>query len=83
MIGDVVGFFIAVAPVAGLLMGRGQVDRRQRAADLICADIHVGVTRVLDGESLVAIQVECPTRWRAGRVRLAVPAGYAWLIGLS
>jgi len=59
----------------------GEADRRRRAADRVRADIHADVVRVLAGEWLMAIQVECPTRWRAGRIRLTVPAGYEGLIG--
>lgn len=81
MLSDIVGLVLTMAPVLGLLTWRERADRRQEAADIVRADIHAGMTRALDGESLVAVRVESPTRWRPGQVRLSSPGGYESLIG--
>jgi hypothetical protein len=81
MLSDLVGLIISVSPILGLLLWREQADRRQRAAAIVRADVHAGATRVLEGESLLAINVNAPTAWRPGRVRLSTPTGYEPLIG--
>ena len=81
MLSDLVGFIVSVSPILGLLVWRERVDRRQNAADIVRADVHAGATRVLKGESLLAINVQAPTAWRPGHVRLSTPSGYEPLIG--
>jgi hypothetical protein len=77
MLSDLVGLIVSVSPILGLLLWREQADRRQRAA----AIVHASATRALEGESLLAINVNAPTAWRPGRVRLSTPTGYEPLIG--
>ena len=81
MMSDIVGLVVGVAPVVGVLMWCGYLDRREHAAGVIRADIHAGVSRVLQGETVLAIQVEGPTVWRAGQVKLSTPRGYESLVG--
>jgi hypothetical protein len=81
MLSDLMGLIVCVAPIVGLLMWREHGDRREQAAGIVRADIHAGVTKALEGESLLAIQVEGPTAWRAGQVTLSTPSGYESLIG--
>ena len=81
MLSDLVGLIISVSPVLGLLVWCEHVDRQQHAADIVRAGVHAGVTRALRGESLLAINVQAPTAWRPGHVRLATPSGYEPLIG--
>jgi hypothetical protein len=81
MFSDLVGLILSVSPIIGLLVWRGHRDRQQHAADIVHADVHAGATRVLEGESLLAIKVEAPTAWRPGHVRLSTPSGYEPLIG--
>jgi hypothetical protein len=81
MLSDLVGLIISVSPILGLLLWREQADRRQRAAAIVRADVHAGATRALEGESLLAINVNAPTAWWPGRVRLSTPTGYEPLIG--
>jgi hypothetical protein len=83
MFSDIVGLVVSIAPVVGLLVWREHADRRDHAAGLVRADIHAGVSQALDGDSVVAIQVEGPTAWRPGRVRLSTPSGYESLIGVA
>ena len=81
MIGDLAGLVVSTAPVVGLLLWRQHVDARQRAGDIVRAEIHAGATRALEGESLLAIQVRGATPWRQGEVRLSAPGGYESLLG--
>jgi hypothetical protein len=81
MVSDLVGLVLSMAPILGLLVWRGHMDRRQHIADVIHADVHAGATRVFRGESLLAVKVEPPTVWRPGHVRLTTPGGYEPLIG--
>ena len=80
MLMDIAGLVITAAPLVGLLAWRHHVDHREREAGLVRADIHASATRVLGGESLLAIAVECPTAWRPGHVRLSAPTGYESLV---
>jgi hypothetical protein len=81
MFSDLVGLIVSVSPILGLLVWRERVDRRQNAADIVRGDVHAGATRALDGESLLAINVQAPSVWRPGHVRLSTPSGYEPLIG--
>jgi hypothetical protein len=73
MLSDLLALIISVSPVLGLLVWREHADRRQHAADLVRADVHTSATRALNGESLLAINVQAPTAWRPGHVRLTTP----------
>ena len=81
MFSELVGLIVSMSPLLGVLVWRGHVDRQRQAADIVRADVHAGVTRALDGESLVAIKTQAPTVWRPGKVRLTTPSGYEPLIG--
>jgi hypothetical protein len=81
MFSDLVGLVIGVAPVIGLLVWQERNDRRRRAAAIVRADIHANVTRALEGESVVAVDVQYPTAWRPRQVRLRTPSGYESIIG--
>lgn len=81
MFSDIVGLVVSLAPVVGLLAWREHGDRREHAAGLIRADMQAGIIQALEGESVVAIDVRCPTVWRGGRVRLSAPAGYERVAG--
>jgi hypothetical protein len=71
MFSDLVGLIVSVSPILGLLLWRERVDRRQHAPDIVRADFHAGATRALKGESLLAINVQAPTAWGPGHVRLS------------
>ena len=81
MFSDLVGLIVSLSPVIGLLLWRERIDRRQNAADIVRADVLAGATRALDGESLLAINVQAPSAWGPGHVRLSTPSGYEPLIG--
>jgi hypothetical protein len=81
MFSDLLGLIVSVSPIVGLLVWRERMDRRQDAADIVRADVHAGATRALKGESLLSINVDAPTVWRPGHVRLSTPSGYEPLIG--
>jgi hypothetical protein len=81
MLREIAEVVLAAAPIVGLLLWRDRVDARQKAAWLVRADIHAAATRALDGESLLAIDVDPPRVWRRGRVRFSTPSGYESLIG--
>ena len=83
MVGDMVGLVATLAPVVGLVVWRRQLDRRQRNAALVRAEVHAGARRALHGETLLAIHVRPPSVWRQGEVRLSTPSGYESLIGQS
>src|SRR5260370_38647440 len=80
MFSDLVGLVISIAPVIGLLVWQTHTDRRQRAAAIVRADIYANVTRALQGESLVAVDVQYPPAWRPRQERLRGPAGYEQLL---
>jgi hypothetical protein len=81
MFSDLVGLLVSMSPIVGLLVWREHVDRQRHAADIVRADVHAGVIRALEGESLLAIKAQAPTAWRPGTVRLSTPSGYEPLIG--
>jgi hypothetical protein len=59
------------------------LKRRERAEDralTVRAEIQSAVNRALDGESLLAVQVEPASRFHPGRVVLSTPTGYEWLV---
>lgn len=81
MLEDIAGLMLATAPVVGLLLWRGRADARAERASIVRASVHAGARRALHGESLLAINVEGPTAWRAGEVRLSTPDGYESMVG--
>lgn len=76
MFSDLVGLIVSVSPILGLLVWRERVDRRQTAADIVRADVHAGATRALNGESLLAINVQAPTVWQPERRSRPSSTGY-------
>lgn len=59
------------------------MKRREHAEDralTVRAEIQSAVNRALDGESLLAVQVEPATSFHPGRVVLSTPSGYEWLV---
>src|SRR5207244_4618175 len=57
--------------------------RRERAearALTVRAEIQSAVNRALEGESLLAVQVEPASSFHPGRVLLSTPMGYEWLV---
>jgi hypothetical protein len=81
MFSDLVGLIVSMSPIVGLLVWRERVDRRRHAADVVRADVYAGATHALEGESLLAVDVEPPTAWRPGAVRLSTPSGYEPILG--
>ena len=59
------------------------LKRRERAEDralTVRAEIQSAVNRALEGESLLAVQVEPASSFHPGRVVLSTPMGYEWLV---
>jgi hypothetical protein len=80
---------VMVAVFAGLLVAAMVVvplalavwsDRRREAADRVAAGVRAAVRQRLGGESFVTVQVTAPVLARRGRVVLAAPAGYGWML---
>jgi hypothetical protein len=80
---------VMVAVFAGLLVAAMVVvplalavwsDRRREAADRVAAGVRAAVRQRMGGESFVTIQVTAPLLGRRGRVVLAAPAGYGWML---
>ena len=76
MLSDLVGLIVTLVPVIALLVWTEREERRQERAWNVRADIDAGARRALGGDSMLAIDVECPTPWSAGEVRVATPSGY-------
>lgn len=55
-------------------------DRGEARALTVRADVHRALTRALQGESLVSVEVTPAGPFRAGRVLLSAPADWAWLV---
>jgi hypothetical protein len=66
--------------VLGLLAWRVVRDRAQDRALAVRAEVQHAVNRALDGESLLAVQVEPASTFHRGRVVLITPTGYEWLV---
>jgi hypothetical protein len=71
--------FVGALVVAPLLW-REWADRREGRALAIRADVQSAVTRRLQGESFVSVQVTPGSLGRPGRVALSTPSGWEWLI---
>ena len=66
--------------VFGLLAWRVVRDRAQDRALAVRAEVQSAVNRALDGESLLAVEVEPASAFHPGRVVLTTPTGYEWLV---
>ena len=75
---------VAPAVLLGLIGGSlAWLRSRDRATDralTVRAEIQSAVNRALDGESLLAVQVEPASGLHPGRVVLSTPSGYEWLV---
>jgi hypothetical protein len=71
---------LVVAMVALPLAFAVRSDRRRDAADLVAAGARAAVRQRLGGEAFVTVNVTAPGLVRRGRVVLAAPAGYAWML---
>jgi hypothetical protein len=71
---------VIAALVLAPVFWRAWTDRRRTRALVVRAAVHRAVVRALGGESYVAVDVEPPAPWQAGRVVLSVPAGWASLV---
>ena len=80
MLSELFVFVVMAGLVLGPLLWRAHGDRRQARALAVRADLHATLFRALGGDSLVAVEVEPPALWRAGRVVLSAPADWAWLL---
>ena len=72
-----------VALVTSIALWLTWLKRRERAADralMVRAEIQSAVDRALEGESLLAVQVEPASGFHPGRVVLSTPTGYEWLV---
>ena len=59
------------------------LKRRERAQDhalMVRAEIQSAVNHALEGESLLAVQVQPASSFHPGRVVLSTPSGYEWLV---
>jgi hypothetical protein len=66
--------------VFALLGWRVMRDRAVERALTVRAEVQNAVDRALDGESLLAVQVEPASAFHPGRVVLSTPTGYEWLV---
>jgi hypothetical protein len=71
---------LVVAMVALPLAFAVWSDRRRDAADLVAAGARSAVRERLGGEAFVTVNVTAPGLVRRGRVVLAAPAGYGWML---
>src|SRR2546430_16549355 len=72
---------VVLATLVGLWLA--WLKRRERAEDralTVRAEIQSAVNRALEGESLLAVQVEPPSSFHCGRVVLSTPTGYGGLV---
>jgi len=76
LIAPMVLLALIVVPLAWL-------KHREHAADRalsVRAEIQSAVDHALDGESLLAVNVEPASTFHPGRVVLSTPTGYEWLV---
>jgi hypothetical protein len=71
---------LVVALVLGLFVWRAARDRAEERALAVRAEVQSAVNRALEGESLLAVQVEPARAFHPGRVVLSTPTGYEWLV---
>jgi hypothetical protein len=80
MVSDLVGFFVGLSPILGLMVWRHRIDRQQHVVSALRTAVHAGAARLFDEGSPLAVSVQPPTVWRPGSVRLSIPEGNAPLI---
>ena len=83
ILNDVLGMIVTLGPLVALFVYQERVDRRQREAWLLRAEIDARARRVLHGDTMIGIDVDLPTAFRAGQVRLSTPSGYESMLGLT
>jgi hypothetical protein len=74
-----VGLFV-LAIVAVPLALSVRSDRRRERADVVAAAVRSAVRQRLGGDSFVTVEVQAPSFARRGRVMLAAPTGYGWML---
>ncbi len=77
---DLVGLLVALGPIVAALVWSNLHDRWRDRANRVRADISATASRVLGGESVLAVSVDPAIGWRPGRVHLSTPDGYEFLI---
>jgi hypothetical protein len=80
MIDSIAGVVLVAALVVAPLAWRARWDRRREQALVVQAEVQAAIDRYFQGQSFLVARVEAPTWRRAGRVLLAVPAGWDWLV---
>jgi hypothetical protein len=80
MIPAFLGALFIGSVVLGPLAWRLYQDRRVERALTVRATVHAALIRALGGESVVAVSVEPPAPWHAGRVVLTAPSDWAFLL---
>lgn len=71
---------MVVAMVALPLALSVRADRRRERADVVAAAVRSAVRQRMGGESFVTVSVEAPGFAHRGRVVLAAPGGYGWML---
>lgn len=79
----VFGGLLVLGLVAGPLALSVWLDRRREQADVVAAGARAAVRQRLEGDAFVTVDVTAPTPWAPGRVVLAAPAGYGWMVERS
>jgi hypothetical protein len=79
MLGGVIGLLMLVGIVIPLLW-RVRQDRRAERALAIRAQAYAALVRAFGGESLISLDAEAPSLWRAGRLVLSAPSDWQWLL---
>jgi hypothetical protein len=76
--------FVTLIALVGLasapLLWLARQDRRRARAEALRAEVNAALFRAFAGESLVAVQIEPPSVWRAGRVILSAPSDWQELL---
>jgi hypothetical protein len=76
MLGGLIGILALAVLVVGPLLWRIRQDRRAERALAVRAQVYSALFRALGGDSLIAVHVEPPAPWRAGRIVLDAPADW-------
>jgi len=80
MIQALIAPLMLAAVVASWLVWLKHRERAEERALTVRAEIQSAVNRALEGESLLAVQVEPASGFHPGRVVLSTPRGYEWLV---
>jgi hypothetical protein len=80
MLGGWIGLIALGLVVVGPLLWRVRQDRRADRAQDVAARVRAVLFGAFGGDSLVAVEVEAPSLWRAGRVVLRAPSSYQWML---